>query len=184
MSVVMADDSLIRTIDNLPLDDYRKYDQDKKARQEGDLIKESSVVQNFMGLDTTKQTLPSEVDRIFNLDTKGPTWSAIAAPASFYSQKGRIFNHDQAISAFGSDDQIDAMKNRIDGIAENSAKRRQAPSQEALRPSEKRQRPESDLKENTVQDEAHKLQSMLSEVSKINKAIKDIHGAIAGFQKG
>ena len=170
----MADDSSIRTVDNLPIKTSIQYEERAKTSEKDyDFIKDSKIVEGHVGLDNLNPTLESRTSVLFQLSKRADPWGSIEEPPFYQNQKRRLFEHDQAIPALGSDEQIDAVFHRVEGIKERVI--RSTPQPPGTEP------PQEIV---DVRNEANAIQSMIKALAFINQAIKDINGARAGFQKG
>jgi hypothetical protein len=171
MPLIMADPNSIRTIHQIPIEEHRRYDEDRKTRKDSDFSREEKIIKGHVGLDTLTTTLQSQVDILFGLD-EAP--GGISAPKGFDSLKGGIFEHDQAVPSLKSEDQIGRISEQITGRKEAYLKKLASTSSPT----------EFEGEKNSVENEANKLQSLLSEVANINQAMRDASSARAGLLKG
>ncbi|MCH9621081.1 MAG: hypothetical protein S4CHLAM20_04970 [Chlamydiia bacterium] len=174
MPCIMADENLIRTVDNLPIKTSTQYEErTRTSEKDHDYIQDSEIIEGHVSLDNLNPTLESHTSVLFELNKKADSWGLIEEPPLYQNQKRRLFEHDQAIPALGSDEQIDAVFHRVEGIKERVIRSNPQPPGDTP--------PQENI---DVGNEANKIQSMLKELSFINKAIKDINGARTGIQRG
>ena len=171
MPLIMADANRIRTIHQIPIEEHRRYDEDRKTRRDNDFSREGKIIKGHVGLDTLTTTLQSQVDILFGLD-EAP--GGIAAPKGFDNLTGGIFEHDQAVPSLKSDEQIGRISEQITGRKESFLAKLASTSSPS----------EFEGKKSSIEDEANKLQSLLSEVAKINQAMRDASSARSSLLKG
>jgi len=191
----MADDSTIRstTVDNLPLETSIQFEK-RTSGKDSDLLRDADLIPSQVGLDNLNPTLESQNDILFGINQTAPSYAGFEDPPEYHNQKGGLYEHDQAVPFIGSDNDIDRISDLIQNIKESTSKLTSAPGATAptstfgseapvgadLPPSPTA--PAGEIE--AVKKEADTIQSMVSEISSINRILKDTNGARAGFQKG
>lgn len=164
---------MARTIDNLGIETYTRYAQDK-AQLDEKIITESRFVPFEAEVDVTLPSFASEFDLLLETNRRNTTWADFFAPPFYFEQKKRLFRY-QVLPSLGSDEKKESQFERIKERAKQDEERN------------KERPPQSWEEERDQQDEKKEkeiLLKLLSRVNALEKDLIDINSRRNQYQKG
>lgn len=164
---------MARTIDDLGMDAYSKYAEDKAATDET-LLQESKFAPRGAEKDVTLPSFPSEFDLLLKTNERNQPWAAFFSPTHYHEQKKRVFRF-QLIPSLGSEEKQASQQERIKEKAEKDEEH--SLSHPATSWEEERDR-EEEKKEKEI------LLKLLSRVHILEKDLIDIYSRRNQYQKG
>lgn len=164
---------MARTIDDLGIENYSRYAQDRAALDEK-IIPESRFVPYQAEVDVTIPSYGSEFDQLLETNLRNQTWADFIAPALFHEQKKRLFRF-QIIPSLGSEEKKESQLQRVKERAAQDEERKQ-------------KHPPKSWEEERDYDEEKKekeiLLKLLKKVGELEKDLIDINSRRHQYQKG
>ncbi|MBM3202146.1 MAG: hypothetical protein FJZ56_07050 [Chlamydiae bacterium] len=165
-----------KTIDNLGIEVYRRYDDDQSVL-ETVYIGESKQVALRSSLDILLPIQEDEVSLLLE-DEKSPPWALLCVPDKYNEQKRRLFTN-QLTPASGPVDKLEMQEAKIEEIKEDLEKKiQEIKSQPSLITSEEQEETED------IAVQAKKLLDLLQDIRLSNKMIRDINAERYRYTKG
>ncbi len=167
-----------KTIDNLGLQAYVQFEEDKKG-YEDTFIRDSKNVASQLETDIFEPILVSDYQILFDLVPKPTAWSFLFSPDNFNDQKKRLFTH-QLAPKLGPEEYLEMQIERIEDHVEEQDKEDQ----------EKKQKKEhlfswqdeGDIK--LMAKEAEILIDLLKSINILNKIMIDVNAERYRYAKG
>lgn len=153
------------TVDNLPIDYSVQYEQ-QKSKEDEHLLDDAGKIRLSVERDTVQPSTDSALDDV--IDPPSTTsWGGLQRPNGEGYNSARVFLSSQISNTFGSQEKLDKMAMRIEGIKDTNNSKADYAAQKK-----------------DVEKEANTLSSLVAEIGKINDSMEYIHGEIARFKKG
>ena len=166
-----------KTIDDIGIQPYIAYEQNRKFFDE-EYIKNDKTVAPQLITDITKPVIISDYQILFEINTKGASWSLMPEPFEYNIQKGRLFTH-QLAPKLGPVELIEFQIGKITRAADDEIsflkpkKRGRAKVQESSK---------KEIEE--IQSEANTLINMMKNIQDLNKIIQTISSERYRYGKG
>ncbi len=164
-----------KTIDNLPVETYTRYAEDKKLYDDK-LIKEAHSIPPNTEVDVTVPAYPSEMEALLGAPPRQPVWAEFPPPPYYLEQKKRIFT-TQVLPSLGSEDKKAAQAQRIMEIVAN-AKRIKEEQDKTGNAKEAARELQDQEKESSV------FLHLFTEINSLEKQVVDIKSRLYQYQKG
>ncbi|MES2344532.1 MAG: DUF5399 family protein [Chlamydiota bacterium] len=164
---------MVRTIDDLGIETYTRYAQDKSQLDEK-IIQESHFIPFGAEMDVTFPSFSSEFDLLLETNKRNPSWADFFAPPLYFEQKKRLFSF-QIIPSLGSDEKKESQLLRIKEKAEQDEE-------------EQKKRPPTSWEEERDAEDKKKekniLLKLINRVNALEKDLIDINSRRNQYQKG
>jgi hypothetical protein len=166
-----------KTIDDIGIDPYLAYEQNRKFFDQ-DYAKSDKTVAPQLITDVTNPIIISDYQMLFEINTKGASWSLMPAPDEYNLQKGRLFTH-QLAPKLGPEDLIEFQIGKISQKVEEETNR--------LTPKKRgraKAKPEVNKELEEIKGEADTLINMMKNIQNLNKIIQQISSERYRYGKG
>lgn len=114
----MAD---VKTIDNLGLQTYIRYEEER-SRFGDDILIHAQEVASELTRDVSNPLLFSEFDLLFDLQKRARPWADILPPPTYKDQRRRLFTH-QLAPKLGPEERVEAYQDRIEQVRDQLKKK-------------------------------------------------------------
>jgi hypothetical protein len=162
-----------RTIDNLGIEIYTKYAQDREILDEK-IIQEARLIPVEAEVDVTHPSFASEFDLLLQTNRRNHTWADFFSPPFYHDQKKRLFSF-QVLPSLGSDEKKESQIQRIkERAAQDEEKERKHPAQNW----EEERDHQEERKEKEI------LLTLLGRVNGLERDLIDINSRRHQYQKG
>jgi hypothetical protein len=165
---------LSKTIDNIGLQSYVKYEEDRKFF-DAKFLDDSQKVASQIGMDVFEPILESEYQILFDIGKKETLWSTIYPPKRYNEQTKRLFVY-QLAPRLGPADFIETLMSRVEG------KRQQEKEDRSDKEKKFMWEEESPFEE--VEEESKKLLQLLQNINVLNKMMQHINAERYRYNKG
>ena len=166
-----------KTIDDIGIQSYIHYEENRKYFDEEFIFNGRSIATQ-LSTDIFEPILVSDYQILFELGTKGATWSLLPPPDKYNDQKGRLFTH-QLAPKLGPEELIELQIGRIeDRRKEEKEKKDQDRKKHHLASWET----EEEVK--LIDKEANALIDMMQNIQVLNKIMAQISSERYRYCKG
>ncbi len=152
-----------KTIDDLGIQSYIHYEENRKYLDEEFAVNGRSVASQ-LSTDIFEPIMVTDYQILFELNTKGATWSLMPPPAKYNDQKGRLFTH-QLAPKLGPYELLELQMNRINEKRKTETEKNQG-----------------NLKD--IDKEANTLIEMMQNIQGLNKMMSEISSERYRYTKG
>lgn len=163
-----------KTIDNLGIQPYIQFEEDKKFF-DSKLLDDSRQVAGQISKDIFEPILLSEYQILFDIGKQDTRWSSIPPPKKYHEQTKRLFMH-QLAPKLGPEDFIDTLVDRLEGKREQEKEERQG--------SQKKSAFETENSIEEVDKECSKLIQLMQDINALNKMMQHINAERYRYNKG
>jgi hypothetical protein len=167
---------LTKTIDDLGIGAYTRYEEDKMFFEEK-FLSDSKEVAYQLATDVFEPIMEDSFKELFDLGARGAPWGLMRPPPKYNQQKRRLFTH-QLGPKFGPEELLDTQMERIEWQKDKEKKDREGKRKGA----ESSWEEEKDLEE--IAKEGKKLIELLQDINILNKIIQDINSERYRYNKG
>jgi hypothetical protein len=157
-----------KTIDNLGIEVYRRYDDDQ-AGLEANYAADSKQVATRSTLDVFLPIHEGELSSLLELSEKAHPWASLTLPDKYNEQTKRLFIN-QLTPAMGPQDKLELQETKIEEIQQESG--------------EKYTTKEEAYESEEIALQAKKLLDLLQDIRVLNKIIADVNAERYRYNKG
>ena len=166
-----------KTIDDLGIQSYLHYEENRKYFDEEFAVNSRSIASQ-LSTDIFEPILVSDYQILFELNTKGATWSLMPPPPKYNDQKGRLFTH-QLAPKLGPYELLELQMNRIE-----DKRKAEKDKQEEERNQHQKPSWEGEEEAKQIDKEANTLIDMMQNIQLLNKIMSEITSERYRYSKG
>lgn len=166
-----------KTIDDLGIQTYLHYEETRKYF-DGEFASNSQAIASQLSTDVFEPIIVTDYQILFELGTKGSTWSLMPAPQKYNEQKGRLFTF-QLAPKLGPTELLELQMSRIE------AKRKEEKSK-GEEEKNKGKKPDWEIAEEDklIDKQATTLIEMMQNILSLNKIMAQIISERYRYSKG
>ncbi len=166
-----------RTIDNLDIQSYIHYEDNRKYFDEESANNARSIASQ-LSTDIFEPILITNYQLLFELGTKGTTWGLMPPPLKYNDQKGRLFTH-QLAPKLGPCELIELQMHRIE---EKRKTEKDKHDEQKKRQGTSSWEEEEEIK--LIEKQAAALIDMMQNIQVLNKIMEQITAERYRYTKG
>lgn len=166
-----------KTIDDIGIQSYISYEHNRKYFDE-EMISNGRSIASQLSTDIFEPMIVTDYQILFELGTKGKTWSNMPPPEKYNDQKGRLFTH-QLAPKLGPSELIELQMGRIQEKRKSEKEKRDEERKKEHRPSW-----ESEEEVKLIDKEANALIDMMQNIQVLNKIMAQITSERYRYCKG
>ncbi len=165
-----------KTIDNLGLGAYTRFEEDKMFFEEK-FLSDSKEIAYQLATDVFEPIIGDAYKDLFDLESRGAPWGLMTPPPKYNQQKKRLFTY-QLGPKLGPEEALETQMERIEW-QEKKEKEDQEGRRKGAAPTWEE---EKELEE--ISKEGKKLIELLQDINILNKIIQDITSERYRYNKG
>ncbi|MBM3193628.1 MAG: hypothetical protein FJZ59_05295 [Chlamydiae bacterium] len=166
-----------KTIDDLGIQSYLHYEENRKYFDE-EFASNSRAIASQLSTDVFEPIIVTDYQILFELGTKGSTWSLMPPPLNYNDQKGRLFTF-QLAPKLGPVELLELQMSRIE------SKRKEEKSKSVLEKNgDKNPDSEGSEEGKHIDKEANTLIEMMQNILSLNKIMAQIISERYRYSKG
>jgi hypothetical protein len=166
-----------KTIDDLGIQTYIHYEENRKYFDE-EFASNSRAIASQLSTDIFEPIIVTDYQILFELGTKGSTWSLMPPPEKYNDQKGRLFTF-QLAPKLGPTELLELQVNRIEQKRKTEKEKQEDEKQKNKKPNWEQQE-ETKL----IDKEANTLIEMMQKILVLNKIMAQIISERYRYSKG
>jgi len=166
-----------RTIDNLDIQSYIHYEDNRKYFDEESASNARSIASQ-LSTDVFEPILITDYQRLFELGTKGTTWGLMPPPMMYNDQKGRLFTN-QLAPKLGPSELIELQMHRIE-----EKRKTERDNHDNKKKKNEKSTWEGDEEIKLIDKQATALIDMMQNIQLLNKIMQQITAERYRYTKG